>query len=790
MQALGVSWGDRKGRRRTVAVVAAVTAAVLPAPGLTGAPAAHKTVLEQVIVQAVPGALEKAEAAVSAAGGKVARQLHIVNGFAATVPAGTRLGTTDGVRAVTPDRAMHLQAATYAPSTDAGAPLALASTIGANTYYQNGFFGQGVGVALIDSGVVPEDGLHHNLYYGPDFTPEATDSTLRYLDTYGHGTFMAGLIAGRTDAAVRPYSDANNFAGVAPEATLVSVKVADQLGNTQESAVVAAVDWAAQHMNDGTLNIRVLNLSLGATNTGYVNDPLAAAIERAWQFGITVVSAAGNEGTSSLDIPATDPYNIAVGAVDNKNTTSTSDDSVASFSNSSSTRSPDFVAPGTHLVSLRDVGSYVDNTYNSTGAVNSALFRGSGTSQAAAVTSGAAALVISQHPGIPPDLVKSLLSSTARPLNGSAKANAGMGQLNLTAAYSTAAPAVWATGQHAAAFNNFATSSWGGSWNSSNVWQSQTPATLLSPGHQAQASSQASGSTPPWNAFDGDPASQWASMPADNQWLMVDLGNNNTAISSVNLSWGGGYAKSFQIQTSNDNYTWTTIYSTTSGTGGNQSLNVNGSGRWVRLYAQTRALSSGFSVNDMQVSGPLPQACSVTNAALNKPATSSGNENSSLTPNLAFDSNPGTRWSSAFADNQWLQVDLGVNTQLCLISLKWEWSHATAFRLESSQDGYNWTPLYSTTTGPGNYQNIPVSGWGRYVRMFGVTRSTTYGFSLYDMSVYPATGAGLTQVSEVDGGTLSGQHWTGQHWTGVAWSGQHWTGATWASSVWANRFWS
>src|SRR4051794_5046538 len=366
-------------------MVAAVTAVVLPAPGLTGAPAAHKTVLQQVIVQAIPGALDKAEAAVTAAGGKVARELHIVNGFSATLPSGARLGTSDGVRAVTPDKAMHLQTAAYAPSTDAGAPLAVASAIGANTYYQNGFFGQGVGVALIDSGVVPEDGLRHNLYYGPDFTPEATDATLRYLDTFGHGTFMAGLISGRTDAAARPYSDPNNFVGVAPEANLVSVKVADQLGNTQESAVVAAVDWATQHMSDGSLNIKVLNLSLGATNTGYANDPLAAAVERAWKFGLTVVSAAGNESSTSLDLPAADPYNIAVGAVDNKNTTSTSDDSVASFSNSSSVRNPDFVAPGTHIVSLRDVGSYVDKAYGSTGVVNSALFRGSGTSQAAAI---------------------------------------------------------------------------------------------------------------------------------------------------------------------------------------------------------------------------------------------------------------------------------------------------------------------------------------------------------------------------------------------------------------------
>ena len=466
MQAYGVSWGDRKGRRR--AAIAAATASALLVPGGSFGHAAaggsHASVLQQVIVQALPDALSKAEHAVSAAGGTITRQLGIVNGFAATVPSGVTLDKSNGVLAVTPDRILHLQGADYDPTTDVGAPAALQTATGASAYWSQGLYGQGVGVALIDSGVVDVDGLRQNVFYGPDLTPQALIPALKSKDTFGHGTMMASLIAGRTDDAARPYSDPNEYVGIAPEANLVSVKVADALGVTTESAVVAGVDWAVQHQNDNGLNIRVINLSVGIpSGRSYLTDPLAAAVERAWSYGMTVVAATGNNGASSINLPAADPYVIAVGAADGT--------SVASFSNTGNgSRNPDLVAPGTHLVGLRDPGSYIDLKWGGTGEVADTLFRGSGTSEATAVTSGAAALIISQHPDISPDQVKALLMGTADPLDGETTATEGAGAIDLAIAVDASVPDAQQSYRHAFGYQRFMARLWGGSWNG-NVWQ-------------------------------------------------------------------------------------------------------------------------------------------------------------------------------------------------------------------------------------------------------------------------------------------------------------------------------
>ena len=478
--ASGVSWGDRKGSRRTALAVATVTALLVPGSVLgvrspeARAQAPLRNHVLQVIVQATPGALAQAEHAVTSAGGTVTRQLGVVNGFSATIPssAAGRVSGAPGVLAVTPDRVLHLQGSTYSPATDAGAPAAVQSQTGATQYWQNGLYGQGVGVALIDSGVSGVDGLRKNVFYGPDLTPQVDTPALRFLDTFGHGTFVAGLIGGRTDAAARPYTDPASFVGIAPEANLVSVKVADALGNTRESTVVAGVDWATQHMNDAGLNIRVLNLSVGVPGAGYTHDPLAAAVERAWGYGITVVASTGNDGSNAVDLPAADPYDIAVGALDSQNTPTVTDDTVASFSNKGDgSRNPDLVAPGTHTVSLRDPGSYIDDTFGSTGIVSSTLFRGSGTSEAAAITSGAAALVISQHPGITPDQVKALLMSSARSLPGFVQTTAGSGAVDLAGAYGHVVPSVTQSYPHALGWTTFSINLRGGSW-LGNVWQS------------------------------------------------------------------------------------------------------------------------------------------------------------------------------------------------------------------------------------------------------------------------------------------------------------------------------
>ena len=186
-------------------------------------------------------------------------------------------------------------------------------------------------------------------------------------------------------------------------------------------------------------------------------------------------------------------------------------------------------------------------------------------------------------------------------------------------------------------------------------------ATLLSQGKTATASSVENASFPASAAVDGNTGTRWSSAFSDPQWLQVDLGAS-ASISQVVLHWETAYATAFQIQTSNDGTTWTTIYSTTTGTGGIQTLNVTGTGRYVRMYGTARATQYGYSLWEFQVygtTGGTGSTCGTANAALDQPATASSMENAAFPASAAVDGNTGTRWSSAFSDPQWLQVDLG-----------------------------------------------------------------------------------------------------------------------------------
>jgi hypothetical protein len=269
-------------------------------------------------------------------------------------------------------------------------------------------------------------------------------------------------------------------------------------------------------------------------------------------------------------------------------------------------------------------------------------------------------------------------------------------------------------------------------------------ATLLSQGQPATASSTENAGTPAADAVDGNTGTRWSSAFADPQWLEVDLGAS-ASITQVVLQWETAYATAFQIQTSPDGTNWTTIYSTTTGTGGTQTLSVTGSGRYVRMYGTARATQYGYSLWEFQVYGSLGgtgASCGTTNAALNHPATASSLENATFPAADAFDGNTGTRWSSAFSDPQWIQVDLGSSQTICQVSLNWEAAYATAFQIQTSPDGTTWTSIYSTTAGTGGVQNLSVSGTGRYVRMYGTARATQYGYSLWEFGVYTTTSGG------------------------------------------------
>ncbi|MBB2742944.1 UNVERIFIED_ORG: hypothetical protein FHR35_002766 [Microbispora rosea subsp. rosea] len=264
---------------------------------------------------------------------------------------------------------------------------------------------------------------------------------------------------------------------------------------------------------------------------------------------------------------------------------------------------------------------------------------------------------------------------------------------------------------------------------------------LLSQGKTATASSTENADTPASAAVDGNTGTRWSSAFGDPQWLQVDLGTTAT-LSQVTLTWEAAYARSFKIQVSADASTWTDVYSTTTATGGIQNLAVSGTGRYVRVYGTARATAYGYSLWEFQVYGTTSgTACGTADAAQGRPATASSTENAGTPASAAVDGNGATRWSSAFGDPQWLQVDLGSVKTICRVVLTWEAAYATSFKIQVSADASTWTDLYSTTTGTGGTQTLDVTGSGRYIRLYGTARATAYGYSLWSFTVNTTGGS-------------------------------------------------
>ena len=423
-------------------------------------------------------------------------------------------------------------------------------------------------------------------------------------------------------------------------------------------------------------------------------------------------------------------------------------------------------------------------------------------------------------------------------------------------------------------------------------------AALLQP---VTVSAAASTNTPGASAVDGDPTTAWISQAADPQWITVDLGVIKD-LSRVRLLWNTNYAASYQIQTSNDNTNWTSLYTTTCGGGGTEDILVSGRGRYVRMYGTQRAGAGGYSLSEfdvfsqpqrpfggvvpalpgrieaenydtggesvayynttvgnpggayrsddigieptsdtgggydvswlntgewleytvnpvdpsaiynisLRVAAPLiggqlrmrlngivlgtvsipntggyqnwqtvilsdvpiqggigsqalrlevlsngfninwigldrVQICGTNDLALNRPSSASSLQSGSTYPTAAaFDENPTTRWSSAYSDPQWIQVDLGSVQNIARIWLNWENAFAQTYSIQLSFDGSNWTNVYATTNGPGSINDLTALGSGRYVRMYGTQRATSYGYSLWEFEVFPAVAPQLT----------------------------------------------
>jgi serine protease AprX len=303
-----------------------------------------------------------------------------------------------------------------------------------------GYTGNGVGVAILDSGIATHTALDTRVAVHVNLVSDEPGVT---GDPFGHGTHLAGIIGGNRTAAT--YVTAGFAGGSAPSVKLIDVRVLGSRGSGRTSDVIAGIDWAIAHRL--VYNIRVINLSLGHPVTEpSLTDPLCQAVTRAVQAGIVVSVSAGNYGLTSTGAPVlggiTSPGNapaaLTVGAVDTKGTIDPSDDAVAPYSSRGPARyeivvKPDVVAPGTRIVSLEAQNSYLGSTYpqyHIAGNGKNAYMRLSGSSMSTAVVSGGVALLLNAVPSMNPAQVKMAIQMGARFMPNEGLVGAGAGSVN------------------------------------------------------------------------------------------------------------------------------------------------------------------------------------------------------------------------------------------------------------------------------------------------------------------------------------------------------------------------
>ncbi len=367
----------------------------------------------------------QAEGIVTRLGGEITTDLHIINGFTATLSAQfvPELARSASVRWVSLDAPV---ASTYiAAPDDTKLKSAFIKTIGVDKVWKwNDVLGKGIGIGVIDSGLDATDDDYDDTsgYRNRIVASNNTSTSNSTSDRYGHGSHVAGIAAGNGRQSKGEY------VGVAPGANLINIKVSNDAGGSTISNVVAGMQWAYDNRNQ--FNIRVVNISLSSSiYESYLTNPLCAAAEILWFNGIVVVVSAGNGGNQNLLPPANDPFVITVGATDDKGTTNRNDDTLAPFSAYGLTldgvAKPDLVAPGTNIVSiLADPrrGLAVQHPKN---IVEYNYFRMSGTSMAAPMVAGTVALILQANPNLTPNQVKYRLKSTARPFDLPLRAGAG-----------------------------------------------------------------------------------------------------------------------------------------------------------------------------------------------------------------------------------------------------------------------------------------------------------------------------------------------------------------------------
>ena len=374
---------------------------------------------------------------ITASGGHAGRKLGIIKARTARISKVLlkRLADDPKVKGIHLDRDV------------AGEIARTAATVGAkNVHRQYGYTGAGVGVAVIDSGITP---WHDDLTIAnrtgqrvTAFVDFVNNQTEKY-DDWGHGTHVAGIIAGNG------YDSTGSRSSIAPQANIIALKALDQDGKGTISNIIAALDWAVSHK--AQYNIRVINMSLGAgVYESYNTDPLTLAAKGAVDAGIVVVAAAGNMGKAAngqpqygaITSPGNAPWVLTVGASSSMGTMDRRDDTIAAYSSRGPTMidyaaKPDLVAPGSGTVSLSAKDSLFYQTKapylvngNRWGLNYLPYLTLSGTSMSAPVVAGSVALMLEANPSLTPNLVKAILQYTAQVYSGYNYLTQGAGFLN------------------------------------------------------------------------------------------------------------------------------------------------------------------------------------------------------------------------------------------------------------------------------------------------------------------------------------------------------------------------
>jgi glucose/arabinose dehydrogenase len=257
-------------------------------------------------------------------------------------------------------------------------------------------------------------------------------------------------------------------------------------------------------------------------------------------------------------------------------------------------------------------------------------------------------------------------------------------------------------------------------------------------------------------AVDGVANSRWESQFADPQWVYVDLGASYN-VNRVKIVWEAARARDYRVEISNDINNWgTPVKVVTGNTTNTNDWTVTGTGRYVRVYGTARATGYGYSIFELEVYGTSTGTNTNTdvNLALSKATFASSLENGDMPASGAVDGNPTTRWSSLFADPQWIYVDLGASYSINRIKILWENAMASNYQIEVSNDINNWGTPVKVVTGNNTLENDwVVSATGRYVRVYGTTRASAFGYSIFELEVYgpsPARVGAVSTINETD----------------------------------------